>query len=112
MWYMFTNDKQDDVEMLLRSNKVLRMFHFCIINVKSQVFVLHCVVSVYGLGIKIKFYQIMCGKINNLKIMPDKTLWNALIPKVNTTVSLAKFKFLLKQFLLFNTIEIQYNIIS
>ena len=35
-------------------------------------------------------------------------LWNALIPKLNTNVSLHKFKSLLKQFLLFNTIEIQY----
>ena len=35
-------------------------------------------------------------------------LWNALIPKVNTNVSLPKFKSLLKHFLLFNTIEIQY----
>ena len=35
-------------------------------------------------------------------------LWNALIPKVNTDVSLPKFKSLLKQFLLFNAIEIQY----
>ena len=35
-------------------------------------------------------------------------LWNALMPKLNTNVSLPKFKSLLKQFLLFNTIEIQY----
>ena len=35
-------------------------------------------------------------------------LWNALIPKLNTNVSLYKFKSLLKQFLIFNTIEIQY----
>ena len=35
-------------------------------------------------------------------------LWNALLPKVNTNVSLPKFKSLLKQFLLSNTIEIQY----
>ena len=35
-------------------------------------------------------------------------LWDALIPKVNTNVSLPKVKSLLKQFLLFNTIEIQY----
>ena len=35
-------------------------------------------------------------------------LWNALIPKLNTSVSLYKFKSLLKQFLLFNAIEIQY----
>ena len=38
--YMFTNDKQDDVEMLRQfrllyflSNKILRMFHFCTIDV-------------------------------------------------------------------------------
>ena len=38
--YMFTNDKQDDVEILrqlrllyMRSNKILRMFHFCTIHV-------------------------------------------------------------------------------
>ena len=35
-------------------------------------------------------------------------LWNALMPKLNTNVSLPKFKSLLKQFLLLNTIEIQY----
>ena len=35
-------------------------------------------------------------------------LWNALMPKLNTNVSLPKFKSLLKQLLLFNTIEIQY----
>ena len=35
-------------------------------------------------------------------------LWNALMSKLNTNVSLPKFKSLLKQFLLFNTIEIQY----
>ena len=35
-------------------------------------------------------------------------LWNALIPKVNTNDSLPKFMFWLKQFLLFNTLEIQY----
>ena len=38
---MFTNDKQDDVEMLrqlrllyMRSNKIIRMFYFCTIDVK------------------------------------------------------------------------------
>ena len=36
-------------------------------------------------------------------------LWSALMPKLNTNVSLPKFKSLLKQFLLFNTIEIQYH---
>ena len=35
-------------------------------------------------------------------------LWNALLPKVNTNVSLPKFKSLSKHFLLFNTIENQY----
>ena len=35
-------------------------------------------------------------------------LWNALMPKLNTNVSLPKCKSLLKQLLLFNTIEIQY----
>ena len=30
------------------------------------------------------------------------------MPKLNTNVSLPKFKSVLKQFLLFNTIEIQY----
>ena len=37
-------------------------------------------------------------------------LWNTLISKVNTNVSLPKFKSLLKQLFLFNTIEIQYPI--
>ena len=35
-------------------------------------------------------------------------LWKALVPKVNTSVSLPKFKSLLKYFLLFNTIKFQY----
>ena len=43
--YMFTNDKQDDVEMLrqlrllyMRSNKIIRMFYFCTIDVKLELF--------------------------------------------------------------------------
>ena len=42
---MFTNDKQDDVEMLrqlrllyMRSNKIIRMFLFCTIDVKLEHF--------------------------------------------------------------------------
>ena len=42
---MFTNDKQVDVEMLrqlrllyMRSNKKIRMFQFCTIDVKSEFF--------------------------------------------------------------------------
>ena len=44
--YMFTNDKQDDVKMLkqlrllyMRSNKILRMFHFCKIHVKLKLII-------------------------------------------------------------------------
>ena len=47
--YMFTNDKQDDVEMLrqlrllyLRSNKIIRMFYFCKIDVKLELFRSFC----------------------------------------------------------------------
>ena len=49
--YMFTNDKQDDVEMLrqlrllymyMRSNKIIRMFHFCKIDVKLELFRSFC----------------------------------------------------------------------
>ena len=43
--YMFTIDKQDDVEMLrqlrllyMRSNKIIRMFYFCTIDVKLELF--------------------------------------------------------------------------
>ena len=42
---MFTNDKQDGVEMLrelrllyMRSNKIARMFYFCTIDVKLELF--------------------------------------------------------------------------
>ena len=42
---MFTNDKQDEVEMLrqlrllyMRSNKTIRMFYFCTIDVKLELF--------------------------------------------------------------------------
>ena len=41
--YMFTNDKQDNVEMLrqlrllyMRLNKIIRMFYFCTIDVKLE----------------------------------------------------------------------------
>ena len=47
--YIFTNDKQDDVEMLrqlrllyMRSNKTLRMFHFCTIDVNVKAFMSFC----------------------------------------------------------------------
>ena len=47
--YMFTNDKQDDVEMLrqlrllyMRSNKIIRMFYFCKIDVKLELFRSFC----------------------------------------------------------------------
>ena len=43
--YIFTNDKQDDLEMLrqlrllyMRSNKIIRMFHFCTTEVKLELF--------------------------------------------------------------------------
>ena len=43
--YMFTNDKQDDVEMLrqlrllyMQSNKIIHNFHFCTIVVKLELF--------------------------------------------------------------------------
>ena len=52
--YMFTNDKQDDVEMLrqlrllyMRSNKIIRMFYFCTIDVKLELFRSFCT-SFYG----------------------------------------------------------------
>ena len=47
--YMFTNNKQDDVEMLrqlrllyMRSNKIIRMFCFCTIDVKLELFRSFC----------------------------------------------------------------------
>ena len=47
--YMFTNDKQDDVEMLrqlrllyMRSNKIIRMFYFCTTDVKLELFRSFC----------------------------------------------------------------------
>ena len=47
--YMFTNDKQDDVEMLrqlrllyMRLNKIIRMFYFCTIDVKLELFRSFC----------------------------------------------------------------------
>ena len=47
--YMFTNDRQDDVEMLrqlrllyMRSNKIIRMFYFCTIDVKLELFRSFC----------------------------------------------------------------------
>ena len=47
--YMFTNDKQDDVEMLrqfrllyMRSNKIIRMFYLCTIDVKLELFRSFC----------------------------------------------------------------------
>ena len=46
---MFTNDKQDDVEMLRqlrllykRPNKILRMFHFSTVDVKLELFRSFC----------------------------------------------------------------------
>ena len=46
---MFTNNKQDDVEMLrqlrllyMRSNKIVRMFYFCTIDVKLELFRSFC----------------------------------------------------------------------
>ena len=46
---MLTNDKQDDVEMLrqlrllyMRSNKIIRMFYFCTIDVKLELFSSFC----------------------------------------------------------------------
>ena len=46
---MFTNDKQDDVEMLrqlrllyTRSNKIIRMFYLCTIDVKREPFMSFC----------------------------------------------------------------------
>ena len=46
---MFTNDKQDEVEMLIqlrllymRSNKIIRMFHFCTIDGKLELFRSFC----------------------------------------------------------------------
>ena len=47
---MLTNDKQNDVEMLrqlrllyyMRSNKILRMFYFCTIDVKLELFRSFC----------------------------------------------------------------------
>ena len=47
--YVFTNDKQDDVEMLtqlrllyMRSNKIIRMFQFCTIDVKLELYRSFC----------------------------------------------------------------------
>ena len=47
--YMFTNDKQDDVEMLrqlhllyMRSNKIIPMFYFCTIDFKLELFRSFC----------------------------------------------------------------------
>ena len=46
---MFTNDKQDDVDMLrqlrllyMRSNKIKRMFYFCTIDVKLELVMSFC----------------------------------------------------------------------
>ena len=48
---MFTNDKQDDVEMLrqlrllyMQANKILRMFQFCTIAVKLELFRSFCTI--------------------------------------------------------------------
>ena len=59
---MFTNNKQDDVEMLrqlrllyMRSNKIIRMFLFCTIGVKLEflrVFVHRFTAAIYGQGTK------------------------------------------------------------
>ena len=59
---MFTNDKQDDVEMLrqlrllyMRSNKIIRKFHFCTIDeiqdsrFKKRLFVIKAYHIVYKL---------------------------------------------------------------
>ena len=59
---MFTNDKQDDVEMLrqlrllyMRSNEIIRMFHFCTLDVKFELFmrfVRRFTAAMYGQGTK------------------------------------------------------------
>ena len=63
--YMFTNDKQDDVEMLkqlrllyMRSNKIIRIFHFRTIDVKLELFrsfVRRFTAAIYRQGTKINF---------------------------------------------------------
>ena len=60
---MIAKDKQDDVEMLrqlrllyMRSNKIIRMFHFCTIDGKLSflgVFVRRFTAAIYGQGTKI-----------------------------------------------------------
>ena len=60
--YMFTNDKQNDVEMLrqlrllyMRSNKIIGMFYFCTIDVKLELyksFVRRFTAAIYGHGTK------------------------------------------------------------
>ena len=62
---MFTNDKQDGVEMLrelrllyMRSNKIARMFYFCTIDVKLEllgVVVRRFTAVIYGQCTKINF---------------------------------------------------------
>ena len=61
---MFTNDKQDDVEMLrqlrllyMRSNKIIRMLYFCTIDVKLELlgaFVRRFTAAIYGQITKIQ----------------------------------------------------------
>ena len=63
--YVFTNDKQDDVEMLrqlrllyMRSNKISRMLYFCTIDVKLRLLenFLPCfTAAIYGQVQKINF---------------------------------------------------------
>ena len=73
--YMFTNDKQDDVEMLrqlrllyMRSNKIIRMFYFCTIDVKLELFRSFCT-SFYccylWTGYKKSTFNRLCAAFNN-----------------------------------------------
>ena len=66
--YMFTNDKQDDVEMLrqlrllyMRSNKIIRMFYICTIDVSWSflgVFVRRFIAAIYEHGTKSTFNRL------------------------------------------------------
>ena len=68
---MYTNDKQDNVEMLrqlrllyMRSNKILLMVNFCTIDAKLKLFkscVRRFTDAIYGQGAKIIFKQITCN---------------------------------------------------
>ena len=69
--YMYTNDKQDNVEMLrqlrllyMRSSKILLMVHFCTIDDKLKLFrsfVRRFTAAIYGQGAKIVFKQNTCN---------------------------------------------------